>query len=378
MSVFASTDFDASILAMRIVNAIIFVALVTSLFFLLPPGRKGPLVWGTLATLVPLGMFLVASVNPSGWAITSAVVLWMALTAFYRETRVRPRIALAAIAVVAAVMGAGARSDAAVYGGIAVLVSAVFAFEKTRRFWLSSILGAAIIVVGLIFFFKSGQSAIVDPDTAPDGPHNIVNLIFGNLVLLPELWVGVFGTWGLGWLDTIMPGSVWIASLLSFAGLFFWGLRRMGPRKAIALGIVLFALIAIPMYIYIHDGVMVGGYVQPRYILPLMIMFAGVALTEFTRDDFRLRNVQIWLIVIALSLGNSIAMHFTLRRYITGNDVESPNLDAATEWWWNVPFGPNLVWIVGSVTFALVLVGAVAITRNSRRRPLPATAEQPA
>src|SRR5690606_6350960 len=110
------------------------------------------------------------------------------------------------------------------------------------------------------------------------------------------LWAGVFGTIGLGWLDTTMPGTVWVPTLVTFGALVFMGLRVLPRRKAVALGATMAALIVLPLYYYVTEGVFVGTVVQPRYIYPLIIILAGVALYGITRSDLRLTRLQLWLV----------------------------------------------------------------------------------
>jgi len=81
-----------------------------------------------------------------------------------------------------------------------------------------------------------------------------------------------------------------------------------------------------------------------------------------------LSKAQAFGVVGALSVANSLALHYNLRRYVTGAEVNGLNLDANREWWWDVPVGPQAVWIMGSLAFAaLLVILAGGITRRSRR-----------
>lgn len=369
LSLFAGDDIEASIVTMRVFNAVLFVGILTLLYFLSTARMRTPLMYGIMVTMVPLGMFIVSSVNPSSWAVLAGAGLWIALTNFYAERDRNRRIALVAMVLGLTVMGSGARSDSAVYAGVAVLVAAALSFERSRRFVTSSLLGVVVIGVSLFFFFTSGQSALVDLDSSPQ-PGNLLVLVFGNLILLPELWIGVFGYWGLGWLDTQMPGTVWVTTFAVFAALCFWGMRVWTRRKAVAAAIVAFSLIVVPMYVYVHDGVMVGGYVQPRYVYPLIIMLAGVLLVRGLTPVLELRRVQGLTIVALLAVAHAIALHINIRRYVTGVDVFSPNLDSQIEWWWALPFGPIWIWAVGAIAFAVAVLAAYLHSSTFTLTPL--------
>ncbi|WP_158252844.1 DUF2142 domain-containing protein [Cryobacterium sp. N21] len=364
MSIFAGEDIAASIIAMRMVNAFLFVVVGSSLFYLLQRSRRPPLVWGALASLIPLGMFLIPSVNPSSWAVLSAATLWVALLGYFEAKSIRKRTAFGVIATVSLVMGAGARSDAAVYGVLAIAVVFVLSWARTKRFALLCLLPASLAVVAAIMFLASGQSSVVTPDAIAEGATRaeVVNLTYSNLILLPQLWAGALGFWGLGWLDTAMPGLVWVTTLAVFAALLFWGLNSMGKRKSLALTMIFGSLIVIPMYILVNDRVLVGSGVQPRYIYPLMIILVGVALLQLKRETIRLNSIQLIVVASVLSMAHAVALHVNIRRYVTGVDVGGLNLDNGREWWWDLPISPMAVWVIASVSLAATLFGVTVYT----------------
>jgi hypothetical protein len=117
----------------------------------------------------------------------------------------------------------------------------------------------------------------------------------------------------------------------------------------------------IPTIVLVQSQAQVGSQVQPRYILPLLILLAQVAL--FRREPSRgeLSALQLRLVVAALSVTAAISLHFNMRRYVTGSDVAGWNLDNGREWWWAIPATPMTVWVLGSLAFAAALFLA---TRN--------------
>lgn len=355
MSIFVTPDLSVSIVLMRMANALLYVGVLTALFFLLPRSHRPLLVWGGAISAVPMAMFLIPSVNPSSWAVLSATGLWVAAWGYFRQTGIHKWM-LAALAVLLLVMGAGSRSDAAVYGVIALLAAAALSFRRDRRYAIDLLLPAALGVVAVLFFFSAGQSAIVTGDTAVrEGPLSTLSLILINGKMLPQLWAGVFGLSGLGWLDTLMPGIVWITALTIFAALCFWGFRHGDWRKWVAVGGVAASLVVIPLYILVHDGVTVGTGVQPRYIYPLIVMLGGVSLVGFARAGLGLGRLQLVIVGTGLTAANSVALHTNLRRYITGMDSQSFNLNAGIEWWWDVPVSPMMLWAGGSLAFLAVM-----------------------
>jgi hypothetical protein len=358
MSIFVGPDVSTSIASMRIANSVLFVTVLSALAALLPPGMRRAALWGSAITVIPLGMFLIPSVNPSSWAIISATGVWAATWGFFEQRGVR-KILLGSLVVALAVLGAGARSDAAVYAGAALVAGSVLAFRRDRRFALDAILPAALLVVCAGFFLSAGQSAIVAGETTVTSPYATSTLIFLNAKALPGLWAGAFGTWGLGWLDTVLPELVWVTALGIFIAIVFHGLRAGAWRKRIALAGIAFCLVAIPMYILVHDGVVVGSGVQPRYIYPLLVILGGIAVVGFGSDRLGLTRLQLLVVGAGLAVANSVALHVVLRRAVTGTDVPNFNLDGLIDWWWQVPIGPMAVWVAGSIAFALALGSAL-------------------
>ena len=369
MSLFAGEDLQVSALTMRAVNSLLFVTLMLAIFLLLPPRRRPTLVLSAAVTMVPLGMFLVASNNPSSWAIISAATLWISLLGYFETSGVR-RALLGTIAVVATVMGAGARADSAVYAGVAIVAVVALTARRTRGYWMSALLPAALGVIALAGFAVASQTSVTGEGLVTyDRPdRNVVALLANNLVQLPEMLLGSFGTWALGWLDTPMPPLVWFCTVGAFVVAMSIGIVSGNRRKTIvALG-TLFLVAAVPMYILARSGAVVGEEVQPRYFLPLIVLFAGLMLLESPASPLRASALQVGAIAAALAVANSLALHTTLRRYVVGLDSDSPLLDADIEWWWNVGVSPMTVWFVGSVAFALLMAALAAVWLKSLPR----------
>ncbi|MEB0201770.1 DUF2142 domain-containing protein [Cryobacterium sp. 5I3] len=370
MGLFASGSVGVSIIAMRLFNILLFVGLTACLYLLLPVGRRPALVGGLAITMVPLGMFLVPSTNPSSWAIISAGTLWIALLGYF-ESHGRRKLALGVIATVSTVIGASARADAAVYAVIAVAAVTILCFARNRTFIVALILPAALVAISAGFFFAANQSSFA-ANGLPSGPAGAapadpgwMYLLTTNFLNVPHLWADVFGSGPLGWLDTNLPAVVWVTGLAVFCGVTFSGLRSLPVRKGVALAGIAGALWLIPTYILVRSNTTVGFQVQPRYLLPLIIVLAGVALLPASGMRLDLTRTQRVLVICGLSGANAVALHVNIRRYVTGLDVTSWNLNAHAEWWWRIPVEPMSVWLIGSLAFAGCLCVMAWLLRGS-------------
>ncbi|PRI10213.1 DUF2142 domain-containing protein [Leucobacter massiliensis] len=377
-SLLASDNLVLSVLAMRFAQALLFSVLAVGLWLLLPRANRLAYAGGIVATFVPFGLFLIPSINPSGWAIASAALLLPALLGFFASEG-RRAWALGGYAALAALLGLGARGDSAAYTVIAVLAALALSWEHSRRFWLRAIIPFGVIVAAAVAFLSANQTgSALGGGMAIDGAAEVPKraLLVGNLFDLPELFFGVLGQnfddspyTGLGWLDTPLPALVWLPTTFVFSAVLFTALAHFDWRKTVAVLGVASATVAIPLLLLVQNGVRVGWQVQPRYIMPLIIMLVIVALApsrgpggEWRRPGFS--PAQCWTAAALLTVANSVALYTNLRRYVAPAE---PRLGASVDWWWRSAPPPEFVWFAGSVAFAALAVLLVLLAHPGLR-----------
>src|SRR5690606_31477443 len=201
MGLFTGDDVQLSALAMRVFTVVLFVGLMTALYLLLPVQHRPALIIGWAVTTLPLGVFLLASNNPSAWAVIGVGTSWISLLGYF-ETRGARRVALGALYVLAMLMAAGSRGDAAVYAGFATVLVFVYLFRARRDFLLASILPVVMGVIALVLFLQAGQvGASVEGFSDPVGEPGAdsgevrealsgVGLLAYNVMNVPFLWAG--------------------------------------------------------------------------------------------------------------------------------------------------------------------------------------------
>ncbi|MBX3067288.1 MAG: DUF2142 domain-containing protein [Cryobacterium sp.] len=379
MHLVAGPDLFVSALTMRLFNAALFVAIATSLFVLLKEERRRTLLWGWLLTLVPLGVFLIPSNNPSGWAITGVGTAFLATLGWY-EAVGRRRWLLGSLLILGVVIAAGARGDGAVYAAGAVLTASILTDHwrqsKPSSWWRVAIMPAIAVVVCAFFFAIAGQSGVAEvgftggaatmPGGPPGSPRGFALAAY-NLLMLPFLWTGVWGTWPLGWLDTGMPDLVPWAAASAFIAVGFVAIGRLNLRKLIAAGGVFLVLVILPVWVLTRGGNVVGENLQPRYLLPVIVLFGLILFSMPSGKKLDLSRVQILIVLGAIWVAQLVALQVNLRRYVTGTDEQGFNLDAGAEWWWSgFPIGPTALWFIGCLAFAGLLATLWPILKTAK------------
>ena len=90
----------------------------------------------------------------------------------------------------------------------------------------------------------------------------------------------------------------------------------------------------------------------PRVVVAIGVNQARVPLFSVEERRLTFTRVQRFLIAGALVAAQAIALHFNIRRYVTGLDVGSFNLNDGIEWWWGSGIAPMVLWAIGSIAFA--------------------------
>lgn len=374
MGLFAGHDIQLSVMIMRFVNVLLFLGISVALYLLLPVRRRTAMLWGWLVATVPLGIYLIPSNNPSSWSVMGVATAWLALLGWF-ETAGRRKVGLGIVFGVAAVMAAGSRSDAALYVILGVAVVGVLTVARTRRWLLDAILPAVAVIACILTVVTSGQAAAAidgfgqspiasagaTGGAAAPAPDPI-GLLFYNVLNVPSLWAGALGTWGLGWFDVALPMVVGFASIGCFVAVGFTGFRSMTVRKGIALAGAGLTLIVLPVYVLTRGGSSVGTEVQPRYLLPAIILLAGLLALRAGMRSVALTRGQLALVLASLAVIQFIALHTTIRRYVTGVDAQGFDLDAGIEWWWPGAPAPMVTLAVASLAYAaaVVILGTAA------------------
>ena len=360
MSLFTGDTIRTSVVTVRLVNVAIAILVAFGSMRLSRPEHRRPLETAWLVSSVPMGLFLVASVNPSAWAIIGTAAMIGPAIALLTTTWDRRgsggRLAFVALS---ALMAAGARSEGIFHVAVATLVVLVLAARPPAQ--LAPRLALAAGAVGLVVTLalvvwgsdklrgvleRGADGILADEDTQAAS-------FWDTLLAAPGLYAQAFSP-PLGWLEIGMPAAVGVLASAAFWGACFFGLSVFYRRKMLAIALLTSVMVVIPALVLLN-----GRYLQARYFLPLVYVFAIVMLTTPAgRRLPDLSRAQKGALVLALSIANSLALLHVTVRYVSGLTMGATNPRAfaahpVPDWWWDDWISPFANWVLGSVAFAV-------------------------
>jgi len=357
MNLFVEPDVDRSILVMRWVNFGIAIVMYGAALLLLGTPQRRLLTYTLLCAALPINLYFTTSVNPSSWAFTGIVSLWIGLEGFFTSQGVR-RMGLGIVAVVGAVLASAARIDSAIYCAIVAAAMTIFHFRRVWARKLFLILPLVTALIGAASYLVVHQSSTVssEPGDAGGPLINPVRLFLSNVAHLPRFLLYFWDT-DLGWFDVHSPtvtGVLLLLVTIVWAGYCFIQVR-CGWHKAVAIILVGAAVYGLPvLFMQMQQMYLAAWGFQARYVAPLMIVFFGLIMTGSPKTDPP--RLPWWVTVPCLAgliTAHGVLLHTLIRRYVTGTDVSGFNLNPGAEWWRSAGPSPMATWVMGTVGLAV-------------------------
>ncbi len=356
-NLFTSENIELSVILIRLINSLVLVFLLF-LAFRASVNQKFPsLAWVFILATIPYGLFFIASTNSSSWLIVGvgAYSYFLMLCATPRRSKVN-YYAIAG-AICSALVAWSSRGEASPFLVIATSAVVVHRFSGFRALFNRSflVLSVGVALISSVLFFGSNiASFAVNSFTYGDDDSPIMRSAHGvfmaNIQNLPNYFMGwMGGNPGIGQSDTELPSIVFVCILVSVGFLLFSSFNQSSWKMKMSVALVGVSLIFIPMWILQRSLLLVGEEVQPRYVLPLWVVFIGLLVFQNVGKQTRSQLISV---AILLSIANAVALRQNLLRNTIGIDAYSVvNLDKANEWWWQVEFipSPMTVWVLGSL-----------------------------
>ena len=355
---FATNNVDLSVIIMRLFNYSLLTFLIILAFFALSFKTFYSSMLAIFLTLVPVSIFFLASINPNSWTIIGLGFYWAFLWDLFDTANKNPNKLIYIGLFFSSIISIGSRSDASIYITIINFIMLFYLIvSKTLRNQVRNIILIFFINTWAIIQFMFNQQ--FEAESASVNNQSDLNLILQNFKTLPIYFYGIFGgqgpkewPFGLGWFDTPLPK---IVPIVVFGNLILTCLMlvRIEHLKQKFFAYTLpFFIIAIPLIILQLRGSLAIYFLQPRYLLPLLIVFIGILIINF--DKFKYLNFLIYFNIFALSFANSISLHTNIKRYTIGLDSKN-NFYELVEWWWDIPISPFFVWMVGTLFLPILM-----------------------
>jgi len=359
-------DGDAVFYAMRLAGAVVSALALAAMFMqltLLPRWRWA--VTGAVVGITPMVLYLGGSINPNGVEVAAAGGLFATLVAMTRGTaRGRLLWEQAIIALVTAILLMSTRSISLLWVAI-ILGVAIFLGTRGRTFQLLRSPQGITLLIATAAIGLATVAWYLNPPALEGEPASSVGLVSyafaaGSILLRSFDWVlGMIGLFG--WVDTPAPSATvfaWSTALVAMLGVsVVWGRRRTTMASWALIVVCLLVPAAVTISVYAQYGYIWQG----RYMLAMLICLlicAGLALDDASREADRLTTRLITGGFAALAIGHLFAFVFAMQRFAVGSAIDFGEFFFAPKW------QPPLGWQTLAMLFALVLVVDVLLARR--------------
>ena len=361
-----------SAISMRIFNALLATILLFSTAIISSSKIRVALISSWIAVIVPLSIFTISSTNPSSWSIIGLGTFWAALYSYLnnKNSKINTSIAFA-LTIISSMIAIQSRSESSFYIIISIIL-VIFISDHKKLFQPFN----KKVFVPVLIFIYSFYEIFTTPSTlgwstglpGGDPNRNMQEIWFRNISDWPTFVTGSLGGWPLGWLDVPMPSIVYFFTMVVFISVLFRGIIETDLWKSLSIILIIAVLFFLPLRILALGKNYVGENVQPRYFLPLLFLLVAFSMISAeSKPVISFNFPQLILIFVASTISHAFALHFTIRRYITGSDVVDWNLNKNVEWWWDFMPSPMASWILAVIGFSTaVLIGIQQIHKNTK------------
>ena len=343
---------DNSTVSLRIVNSFLSSLAIFVVVLLTSRAIYIPFLISWLVVNIPLGFFILSSVNPSSWLyIFAFMFLPLTYRIFARPFSI-PLFAFKILAIITAfLLALEARFETLMFAAVfsASLLPIIFSSDIKNQIVRSVLYIFTFFVTARLAVMIWNYSKLVDYRDYEIGKWEI-------LTNLPSIITGAFGGWGLGSLETTMPPITHIGSFVTIILLVFFSLRFINGSEAISLLLLGIFLVLIPSFVLVQSKLRVGEWLQPRYILPIFYVIIGLSLIVI----FKSLNLQSLVVILNLvsfisTLTFAFALHTLYRRYTVGLDQFNLILTDKDSWWWNQPLyaKPILLYVTTVIVYLI-------------------------
>jgi hypothetical protein len=288
----ATKDVLSSAWNMRLFSLFLIFLVLIQIMLLLDLKNFTTLLYGIVLVGMPAGLFLFSTNNPSQWSwVSTPFVLAVAFFLLKREKRdLKYYFGIAVF--IQSLFLASAREDSAI-SAFLITVGTILISKVNKSQYLTS--GLLLIFSGGFALWNHQNSVGVTVHAGERDLGSIFRLLtFDRLASVPGLIVSNFGAGGplnlggFAWFDIQMPSIVYILTTATVFTVFFLKTRELQSwSKFVVYGFVVATFAMMLIALISTPSTPPGGFIQPRYILP---MVSGVFVLALMQHNFEFRK----------------------------------------------------------------------------------------
>lgn len=351
-------DIDLSIIKMRLINAFISSIVLMLVILLSTKNVSNATILGWLIVNVPLGFFIISSINSSSWPYVFTSALFPFLFNIFKKDLWSVFIIFKLLLIsILFYFSSQVRVDVLLFLSIYVVIflpmlfNADFEEKRTLRYIKNKQILSSVSLILSVILLKATWDRSHQVDF-----REIDISDWENFTRLPSIINGIFGSWGLGSLEVGMPSITFILVLSVVLSIIFISFKFANYSEIQSLvNLIVFAF-AIPFFVLIRSNLKVGEWVQPRYILPI---FYGIIMLSLLVILNNMNRKYVYTLIVTsmlMTIAYAFAFYTTLRRYTIGLSYFDFNLINEFSWWWSFKYVPSpLLVSIFSVTSYFLL-----------------------
>lgn len=332
----------------------------------------------------PFVLSLIASVNPSSWAISSAVgagilLLGLSLDDFRTDSHFNRLILLVPISLISLV-AVFSRPEIQYVAKTAVLVLGIGLLAKIvvgmKSLLIRPLLIATVLVLGslgILHLLPQWRSFLNFPGV--DSQWGSLSLLRDNIFSAPSFALtSLFGDTQGSYATALTP-TVHLYLLATATAMLLFGCRYASWtfRQVIRISLAMLSFFIAVLLVHQIIGQPIGGVIQPRYFTPLAIILLATTLRSI---PLSVSGFVVRIVTGALVFSAFIYIPHNLMRYVSGvsptHNIQSVwqfiVLSDSTQLWWQDilrPLSPQLAFTVGWLAFVRVAAIGETLTRKT-------------
>lgn len=389
LEIFSGEPVATHVIMIRIVSSTLTLLVIALAYLISNRRHRIALVLAGGLLFMPHGIYLISASHPSGTVTALATIAIALINQLINKSMEGKSVRVALVLLgVSMFLLYDIRKEVFGYVLFVTLLITTIRWnstsEKSNKIKSITVTGGLLLLaISVLLLQKFAPSSLpLTLNVWGDGidqSRSESYVLITNFLNFPSLFIGNFGYWGLGALDTPIPMLVWILTTCSITAVIALSLYFSPKSNIVFFSLMSIFVIWLVLQILQSSKLYVGEEMQPRYILPLVAMFfvTLIANSAVKRPEPANLNFLVMLVVSFASTSNSISLWTTLRRYTSGLDSAEFDLNFNREWWWDFALDPNQVWAIGTIAFGsafcIALIHSLASFEETKKKVLTTT-----